>query len=46
MELTRLLTSEEQKSDLLAKAINYLDNSWDQVMAWRNDGRYNIDRSA
>ena len=46
MELTRLLTSEEQKSDLLTKAINYLDNSWDQVMAWRNDGRYNIDRSA
>ena len=36
----------EQKSDLLTKAINYLDNSWDQVMAWRNDGRYNIDRSA
>lgn len=24
---------------------NYLDNSWDQVMAWRNDGRYNIDNS-
>ena len=46
MELTRLLTSEEQKSDLLTKAINYPDNSWDQVMAWRNDGRYNIDRSA
>ena len=31
--------------DLLTKAINYLDNSWDQVMAWRNDGRYNIDNS-
>ena len=46
MELTRLLTMEEQKSDLLTKALNYLDNSWDQVMAWRNDGRYNIDRSA
>ena len=46
MELTRLLTMEEQKSDLLTKALNYLDNSWDQVMAWRNDGRYNIDRSS
>ena len=45
MELTRLLTMEEQKSDLLTKALNYLDNSWDQVMAWRNDGRYNIDNS-
>ena len=31
MELTRLLTMEEQKSDLLTKALNYLDNSWDQV---------------
>ena len=45
MELTRLLTMEEQKSDLLMKALNYLDNSWEQVMAWRNDGRYNIDNS-
>ena len=45
MELTRLLAMEEQKSDLLTKALNYLDNSWEQVMAWRNDGRYTIDNS-
>ena len=36
---------EEQKSDLLTKALNYLDNSWKQVMAWRNDGRYSIDNN-
>ena len=46
MELTRLLAMEEQKSDLLTKALNYLENSWEQVMAWRNDGRYTIDNSA
>ena len=45
MELTRLLAMEEQKSDLLTKALNYLENSWEQVMAWRNDGRYTIDNS-
>ncbi len=46
MELTRLLTTEDPKSDLLTNALNYFDNSWKQVMAWRNDGRYTIDRSA
>ncbi len=45
MELTRLLTTEEPKSDLLTNALNYFDNSWKQVMAWRNDGRYTIDNS-
>ncbi|MBR4921970.1 MAG: transposase, partial [Prevotella sp.] len=29
----------------LTKALNYLENSWEQVMAWRNDGRYTIDNS-
>ena len=46
MELTRLLTAEDPKSDLLTNALNYFDNSWKQVMAWWNDGRYTIDRSA
>lgn len=45
MELTRLLTTEDPKSDLLTNALNYLYNSWKQVMAWRNDGRYTIDNS-
>lgn len=45
MELTRLLTTEDPKSDLLTNALNYFDNSWKQVMAWRNDGRYTIDNS-
>jgi len=34
--------TKSQKSN----ALNYFDNSWKQVMAWRNDGRYTIDRSA
>lgn len=31
--------------DLMQKAVNYLQNFWKQLMAWRNDGNYSIDNN-
>lgn len=33
------------RSELLDKAVNYLDSFWNQIMAYRNDGRYSIDNN-
>lgn len=33
------------KCDLMEKALNYLDHFWEQIMNYRNDGRYSIDNS-
>lgn len=44
-ELIRLLDASILKGDLMAKALNYLKNAWPAVMAYRNDGRYDIDNS-
>ena len=41
----KALEQGKDKSDLLTNALNYFDNSWKQVMAWRNDGRYSIDNN-
>lgn len=33
------------RSELLDKAVNYIDSFWKQIMAYRNDGRYSIDNN-
>ncbi|MCM1141639.1 MAG: transposase [Muribaculum sp.] len=33
------------RSELLDKAVSYLDSFWAQIMAYRNDGRYSIDNN-
>lgn len=33
------------RSELLDKAVSYLDSFWTQIMAYRNDGRYSIDNN-
>lgn len=32
-------------SELLEKAVGYLDSFWTQIMAYRNNGRYSIDNN-
>ncbi|MCI1647903.1 MAG: IS66 family transposase [Bacteroides sp.] len=44
-ELTFQLDSPMPKGDLLTKALNYLEHAWTPVMAYRNNGRYDIDNS-
>jgi|GEM_PF-2820093 len=44
-ELTCQLDNPIPKGDLLTKALNYLEHAWTPVMAYRNDGRYDIDNS-
>ena len=43
--LTQHLEDGNEKSEQFQKALNYLDNYWTQLMAFRNDGRYEIDNS-
>lgn len=33
------------RSELLDKAVNYMDDFWKQLFAYRNDGRYTIDNT-
>jgi len=33
------------RSELLDKAVSYLDSFWKQIMAYRNNGRYSIDNN-
>lgn len=44
-ELTRLQDESIPKGDLMQKALNYFMHIWDSVMAYRHDGRYEIDNS-
>ena len=37
--------SPPRRSELMQKAINYIDNFWDQLFAYLKDGRYEIDNS-
>ena len=39
----RIACAPEQVSDLLKRAVNYLDKFWNQVFAYRKDGDYTID---
>lgn len=40
MELTRLLDDPLPKGYLIIKALHYLKNAWNPVMAYRNNGKY------
>ncbi|WP_106830635.1 IS66 family transposase [Parabacteroides pacaensis] len=44
-ELSRLQDESIPKGDLMQKALNYFMHTWDCVMAYRHDGRYEIDNS-
>ena len=43
--LNYMLNMKETLGDLMLKAVNYLQNFWKQLMAWRNDGNYSIDNN-
>ena len=46
-ELYDLLANpDENRSELMSKALNYLKNFWNQIFAYRNDGEYSIDNMA
>lgn len=46
-ELYDLLANpDENRSELMGKALNYLKNFWNQIFAYRNDGEYSIDNMA
>lgn len=46
-ELYDLLANpNENRSELMSKAFNYLKNFWNQIFAYRNDGEYSIDNMA
>ena len=46
-ELYDLLANpNENRSELMSKALNYLKNFWNQIFAYRNDGEYSIDYMA
>ena len=46
-ELYNLLANpDENRSELMGKALNYLKNFWNQIFAYRNDGEYSIDNMA
>lgn len=45
-ELSRLLNDEKAHiGDMMRKALNYLHNYWQQLFAYRQDGRYTIDNN-
>ena len=41
-----LANPDENRSELMSKALNYLKNFWNQIFAYRNDGEYSIDNMA
>lgn len=43
--VTQLLSDGIEKSEVFQKALNYLNSYWTQIIAYRNDGRYEIDNS-
>lgn len=43
LDALRFIAAPEKVSDLLKRAVNYLDKFWDQVFAYRKDGEYTID---
>ena len=43
--LNDMLNVKDTLGDLMLKAVNYLQNFWKQLMAWRNDGNYSIDNN-
>ena len=46
-ELYDLLANpDENRSELMSKALNYLKNFWNQIFAYRNDREYSIDNMA
>ena len=45
MEMNRLLDQPLPKGNLMQQALTYLKNTWKHVMAYRNDGRYDMDNS-
>ena len=46
-ELYDLLANpDENRSELMSKALNYLKNFWNLIFAYRNDGEYAIDNMA
>lgn len=40
-----LKTDHPPRGELMDKALNYLNNYWKQLTAWRKDGRYDIDNT-
>ena len=43
-ELYGLLANpDESRSELMSKTLNYLKNFWNQIFAYRNNGKYSID---